>query len=109
MEPDDRYGRVVSHEQKMHLTDVEFIVQESGQKRVRESGTRNVHAFVRGEWDDSERIIFGEEIVYNPFTQGGFEHKPSGEVVECADKCMFSTQMISASGISFEKSKPLTR
>jgi hypothetical protein len=107
MEPNDRYGRVISHEQAVHLSDVEFVVQQSGQKRARETGTRNIHAFVRGEWDESEKIVSGEQIRYNPFTCEGFEHVPSGNVVKSAEKCMVSTRMISASGISFEESKPL--
>lgn len=107
MEPGDRYGRVISHEQKVHLTDVEFVVQQSGQKRARETGTRNVHAFVRGEWDESEKVICGEAIRYNPFTEGGFEHKPSGKVVKSAKKCMVSAKRISATDISFKQPEPL--
>lgn len=42
------YGRVVERPAQAVLKDVSFTVRPGGQARVRESGCKNVHAFVEG-------------------------------------------------------------
>jgi len=46
-----RNGKVVKHlqhHQSIFLRDVKFAVQPAGQAKVRRTGNKNVHAFVRG-------------------------------------------------------------
>lgn len=41
-------GKVISHQKKVLLRDVTFHVQPAGMARVRETGKKNVHAYVKG-------------------------------------------------------------
>ncbi len=64
-------GIVIAHRSKLFLTHSKFIVRESGQKRVRETGHKNVHAFVRGMWDQKDYHTFKDlllwrRVSYNP-------------------------------------------
>ena len=45
----DEYGNVIGHAHGVLLRDAEFVVQEAGQAKCRETGVKNVHAVVRGE------------------------------------------------------------
>lgn len=45
----DDYGQVIAYHDSVLVDDPTFVIQEAGQARVRETGVRNVHAFVRGE------------------------------------------------------------
>ena len=42
-------GYVVAHADEIHLVNAEFHVSDSGRKRVKKTGKKNVHAWVRGE------------------------------------------------------------
>ncbi len=42
-------GIVRAHADELFLVNAEFIVREAGRKRVKRTGTKNVHAWVRGE------------------------------------------------------------
>jgi len=82
----DDYGTVIGHADLVLLSDVEFIIQESGQEKTRETGTKNVHAVVRGtvegvdadgevEWNLMVRM-FGNDLCnvhYDPFETDTFE------------------------------------
>ena len=64
-------GIVIAHRSNLFLTHSKFIVRESGQKRVRETGHKNVHAFVRGMWDQKDYHTFKDlllwrRVSYNP-------------------------------------------
>lgn len=64
-------GIVIAHRSNLFLTHSKFIVRESGQKRVRETGHKNVHAFVRGMWDQKDYRTFKDlllwrKVSYNP-------------------------------------------
>ena len=64
-------GLVIDHRDSLFLTKANFTVREGGQKRVRESGQKNVHAFVCGEWDQKEYHTFKDmplwrQVSYNP-------------------------------------------
>ena len=64
-------GIVIAHRSNLFLTHSKFIVRESGQKRVRETGHKNVHAFVRGMWDHKDYHTFKDlllwrRVSYNP-------------------------------------------
>lgn len=97
----DRYGIVVSHEQKVNIQEPEFVVQDAGRQRARERGVRNVHAFVRGQWDESEKVVCGEPVAYNPFKYNHFVHAESKEPVESAELAAVTTSGVSAKGLSY--------
>lgn len=76
------------------LTDVKFAVQPSGLKRFRESGQKNVHAYVRGTLVDStanepqgvrHALRNWKEAYYNPAVTDTFVDKATGTVIDCAD------------------------
>lgn len=80
------YGNVVGHCQTIIIENPEFVVQESGQEKVRETGVKNPHAFVRGrvdgidmdaqiEWGLLGRLTsnaFGR-ATYDPYEDNGFK------------------------------------
>lgn len=82
----DDYGTVIGHADLVLLSDAEFVVQEAGQERARETGVKNVHAVVRGtvegvdadgeiEWNLMVRM-FGNDLCnvhYDPFETDAFE------------------------------------
>ncbi len=41
-------GLVVGHTNRMLLIDCRFIVSSAGQRRVRKTGAKNVHAYIKG-------------------------------------------------------------
>ena len=87
----ETYGRVIAHKPSAFISNARFVVQPAGLKKARDTGVKNVHAFVRGEWDgEPVDISYGEWSVirYNPFKWDGFVSKVDGEnysVVESAD------------------------
>lgn len=95
------YGAVVSHEQKVHISDAVFVVQQSGRQRVIESGQKNVHAFVRGKWDESEKVICGEPVTYNPYEYGHFVHEETEQPVASAELVAVTTGGVSANGLTY--------
>lgn len=97
----DRYGIVVSHEQKVHIQEPEFVVQDAGRQRARETGVKNVHAFVRGEWDDSQKVVCGEPVTYNPFEYDHFVHAETEEAVTSAETVAVTTNGIRAKDLSY--------
>lgn len=97
----DRYGIVVSHEQKVHIQSPEFVVQDAGRQRARERGVRNVHAFVRGEWNEREKVLCGEAVTYNPFKYDHFVHAETERPVESAELSAVTTSGVSAKGLKY--------
>ena len=70
-------GKVFTHVRYAEIIDAEFVVQPSGQKRVRESGQKNVHAFVRGLITDDLSSDYAKKMLwrrvrYNPHTDDFF-------------------------------------
>lgn len=71
-------GRVVGHARKVTLRRCQFVVRESGRRRVLKTGRKNVHAWVLGYIDfrykDHEHIDLGEPkpVRYNPRTDERF-------------------------------------
>ena len=64
-----RGGRVLFHTTKIVLKDASFVVNESGRDKVRKTGHKNVHAFVRGTIapiGDFQKEG-AREVTYNPY------------------------------------------
>ena len=73
-------GLVVDHRQFVSLKDAKFVVRKGGQKRVREQGKKNVHAFAVGYQIDNcklynSNIIDWDRVKYNPYTDDYFMHQ----------------------------------
>jgi hypothetical protein len=94
------YGTVVSQEQKVRINNPSFVVQESGRQRVIEDGIKNVHAFVRGEWDGSLQIVHGDYVTYDPFEHEQFYCPDMDSYVSEAEKCSVSRSGVFAEGLS---------
>ena len=94
-------GLVRCHTDHITLRDCKFIVSKAGQKRVRDEGKKNVHAFVEGFVVDTceagkivdghksdEQIWKGESLwgnaYYNPYTCDTFIDTYDGSPLETA-------------------------
>jgi len=97
-------GLVRCHADHVTLKDCKFIVSKAGQKRVRDEGRKNVHAFVEGMLADtreidncvdgnkSEQEIWagksnGQKAYYNPYTCDTFINQHDGSPLETAKFC----------------------
>lgn len=91
----DAYGTVIAHADFVLLEDVEFVVQDAGQQRVRETGVKNVHAVCRGtivavgmdaemEWNLMVRMFDNDvvNVTYNPYETDHFEVEGTPKVGE---------------------------
>ena len=59
---DCKSGLVIDHKQHLSLLDAKFVVRKGGQKRVRQEGKKNVHAFAVGY------IMNDDELDFENFT-----------------------------------------
>lgn len=67
----DSFGLVIAHCDQIYLRSAEFIVSQSGRKRVVRQRRKNVHAFIRGIWSTSPTR--GEaEVRYDPYRHEQF-------------------------------------
>ena len=68
---------VIDHKSHMTLKDAKFVVRKGGQKRVREEGKKNVHAFAVGYLMSSKQSSYHDwdMVKYNPYTDDYFMHK----------------------------------
>lgn len=90
----ENYGRVIGYLDTAHLTDVEFVVQESGRKRVIEQERKNVHAFARGTLVESSKIPCDDcttPITYNPYEYDSFVLRETEEPIAESDFAIVST------------------
>lgn len=71
---DTSTGRVVLHTSALCLTDAKFRVQPAGRRKVIETGTKNVHAYVTGTFQDFDRAPLDDtvSVTYNPFKYESF-------------------------------------
>ena len=74
---DYKTNKVIKKVTQAYLTNALFVVRKSGQKRVREEGRKNVHAFVNGirqpKW--IKPTMNYQEVLYNPYTMEYFQYK----------------------------------
>ena len=85
-------GIVRCHATNVVLKDCKFIVSEAGQRRVRNEGKKNVHAFIEGYVVSASRSLelldFGwETVYYNPYTTEHWQlsQVPYDEYVDTAE------------------------
>ena len=79
---DVKSGRVVAHRQFITIRDAKFVVRKGGQKRVRQEGKKNVHAFAVGyiqDWrTEPSHMVYLDDwdrVKYNPYTDDYFMHQ----------------------------------
>lgn len=81
-------GRLLGHQQRVVVRDVDFVIKASEQRRARLTGQRNVHAFARGVVDlqaDADAIIGdprARRISYNVHKADTFVWRDTGEPVD---------------------------
>ena len=75
---DYQTGLVTEHTDKLFVTNAMFVVRESGNKKVKREGRKNVHAFVNGirqpKWQNTDHCN-NYEVKYNPYTMDFFHYK----------------------------------
>jgi|TARA_R110002167_G_scaffold231576_1_gene436785 hypothetical protein len=81
---DCKSGLVTGYQSCVVLEDSNFVVRKGGQKRVRQEGKKNVHAFAVGymseyavSTSESLKRAFGNwsRVKYNPYTDNYFMHQ----------------------------------
>ena len=81
---DCKSGLVRGHQSCIVLEDAKFVVRKGGQKRVRQEGKKNVHAFAVGymseysvSTSESLKKAFGNwsRVKYNPYADDYFMHQ----------------------------------
>ena len=104
-------GIVIAHRSNLFLTHSKFIVRESGQKRVRETGHKNVHAFVRVMWDQKEYRSFKDmmlwrKVSYNPKRDDFFMVQSKSDPSQYEEVKRDFTYAVA---LETENGKPITR
>ena len=104
-------GLVIDHRDSLFLTKANFTVREGGQKRVRESGHKNVHAFVCGEWDQKNYHSFKDmmlwrKVSYNPKRDDFFMVQKFSDPTQYKE---LDRSMTYAVALETENGKPITR
>lgn len=81
-------GLVIGHVDTVVLKDVKFVVRPAGQRKVRQTGRKNVHAFAVGEvisFVDHHRIFrTGKQVLYNPYLYDTFVEQKGGNPIHTA-------------------------
>lgn len=86
-------GKVACHAEHILVAHVCFIISKAGQKRVRETKRKNVHAFIEGYWAPTRLVPWAScygnwvELYYNPYACDGFINRESGEIINTAQYC----------------------
>ena len=77
-------GRVIARCAELVIHGPTFHVQPAGREKVRKTRRKNVHAFVRGELDESITPclpVAGHPVTYNPYRHDTFVLVRSGRDV----------------------------
>ena len=79
---DCKSGLVRGYKSWVVLEDAKFVVRKGGQKRVRQEGKKNVHAFAVGyiqDWrTEPSHVVYLDDwdrVKYNPYTDDYFMHQ----------------------------------
>jgi hypothetical protein len=101
-------GRVIDKVDVAAILDPEFVVQPGGNKRVQESGVKNVHAFVRGVYTRDPVLVCPSEmtrVTYNPKYNTSFVCSETGRevvggtVALVTSKGVFTEEVVFASEV----------
>jgi hypothetical protein len=88
-------GYVVAHANEVNLVNAEFYVSQPGRKRVKKTGRKNVHAWIRGELIATRGIsersrLF--QVVYNPKLYKEFRRLDTKKPIKAATFVMLNEQ-----------------
>ena len=77
---DYKTNKVTQKVKQVYLTNAMFVVRKSGNKRVREEGRKNVHAFVNGIIqnrlpNNQELFYHSHKVRYDPYTMDCFHYE----------------------------------
>jgi hypothetical protein len=101
-------GLVIAHADWVSLSGVKLVVQKSGQKRVRDTGQKVVHAFARGtlcdyiergEEGSLYRPVLATGLTYNPYTMDTFQTREGQEAFD-ADTVVMGPRVFEGTGVS---------
>lgn len=90
-------GKLLTSARQVRLSGVEFLVRESGRKRMLENGRRNIHAYAVGtlvdyvhpaESRDLDKIT-GRGVFYDPYKFSSFVDFETEYPVTAADLAQF--------------------
>jgi len=84
-------GKVMAHAPAITLDNPTFHVSEAGRQRVLKNKRKNVHAWVRGDWDNYLRTAISQvipensvEVTYNPYKYSTFVLAKDGSPIKNA-------------------------
>ena len=80
-------GRVIAHKLALTLADPKFVIRKAGQKKVRQEGRKNVHAFVVGYFSLRNGLASypkAQKVTYNPYKNDTFVFANTQEPIEQA-------------------------
>ena len=92
-----RSGKLLTSARQVHLSGVEFLVRESGRRRMIENGRRNIHAYAVGtlvdyvhpeEPRDLDKVS-GRSVFYNPYKFSSFVDNETQDPIMAADFARF--------------------
>ena len=88
-------GLVCGYAQSCLIKDAVFYVSDKGRERVRKSGRKLVHAWVRGIYmgSDIEKEECSNALQYNPYYHKGFTDQ-NGHVVEFAELALLKDKKV---------------
>lgn len=90
-------GKLLTSARQVHLSGVEFLVRESGRRRMIENGRRNIHAYAVGtlidyvhpeESRDLDKFS-GRSVFYNPYKFSSFVDDETQSPILAADFAQF--------------------
>ena len=89
---EDDKGKVSGYGKVVVLSDAVFKVSESSRQRVIKQGSRNVHAYVRGCFENCFDGVFTPDesflcVTYNPYFKEWFFERESGNLLDKDLKC----------------------
>jgi hypothetical protein len=97
---DKKTGRVIAHLDSILLANCKFIVREGGRQRVIKEKSKNVHAFIEGDWDtESGRYSLPAactEITYNPYKYDSFVRKNNQSKIQNCGKVYMENRKVFA-------------
>jgi hypothetical protein len=100
-------GKVIDHCTSISLVNPSFDVQPAGNERVKRTGVKNVHAFVRGNKKKGEAFLCTDdwrEVTYNPKKHDSFVLRETGEPVSKADAVIMESGTLHIKGGSLKPS-----
>jgi len=77
-------GRVIAHRFALTLADPKFVIRKAGQRKVRQEGRKNVHAFVVGYFSHRNGMAAypkAKQVTYNPYKNDTFVFAKTQESV----------------------------